>query len=61
MMHKDTVKGAAKSAKGSIKEAAGKAVGNQKLQAEGAADRVAGKVQQGVGKLKDAARDALKR
>jgi len=27
-MHKDTIKGAAKDAKGSIKEAAGKATGN---------------------------------
>jgi uncharacterized protein YjbJ (UPF0337 family) len=59
-MHKDTVKGAAKDAKGSIKEAVGKATGNDKLAAEGAADRVAGKVQKGVGNLKDAARSALK-
>jgi uncharacterized protein YjbJ (UPF0337 family) len=59
-MHKDTVKGAAKDATGSIKEAVGKATGNDKLAAEGAADRVAGKVQKGVGNLKDAARSALK-
>ena len=60
-MHKDEIKGAAKDAKGAIKEAAGKATGNERLQAEGAADRVAGKVQKGVGNLKDAAREALKR
>ncbi|MES2895713.1 MAG: CsbD family protein [Pseudomonadota bacterium] len=59
-MHKDTIKGAAKDAAGSIKQAAGKATGNERLEAEGAADRVAGKVQKGVGNLKDAARDALK-
>ncbi|MDB5465417.1 CsbD family protein [Phenylobacterium hankyongense] len=59
-MHKDQMKGAAKDAKGSVKEAAGKATGNERLEAEGAADRVAGKVQKGVGNLKDAARDALK-
>lgn len=59
-MHKDTVKGAAKDATGSIKQAAGKATGNERLEAEGAADRIAGKVQKGVGNLKDAARDALK-
>lgn len=59
-MHKDTVKGAAKDAKGSIKEAAGKATGNTRLEAEGAGERVAGKVQKGVGNLKDAAREALK-
>ncbi len=59
-MHKDTVKGAAKDAAGSIKQAAGKATGNERLEAEGTADRVSGKVQKGVGNLKDAARDALK-
>lgn len=60
-MHKDEAKGAAKDMKGSIKEAAGKATGNERLEAEGAADRVSGKVQKGVGALKDAARDALKK
>ena len=59
-MHKDTAKGAARDTKGAIKEAVGKATGNDKLAAEGAADRVAGKVQKGVGNLKDAARSALK-
>jgi uncharacterized protein YjbJ (UPF0337 family) len=60
IMHKDEAKGAAKDIKGSLKQAAGKATGNERLQAEGAGDRVAGKVQKGVGALKDAARDALK-
>ncbi|MDB5453924.1 MAG: hypothetical protein JWO33_2502 [Caulobacteraceae bacterium] len=59
-MHKDEIKGAAKDAAGSVKEAAGKATGNDRLAAEGASDRVEGKVQKGVGALKDAARDALK-
>jgi len=59
-MHKDEIKGAAKDAKGAVKEAAGKATGNERLEAEGAADRAAGKVQKGVGALKDAARDVLK-
>jgi len=59
-MHKDQVEGAAKDAKGSIKEAAGKATGDERLEAEGVADRTAGKVQKGVGNLKDAARNALK-
>jgi uncharacterized protein YjbJ (UPF0337 family) len=59
-MHKDEMKGAAKDAKGSLKEAAGKATGDERLEAEGGADRVEGKVQEGVGALKDAARDALK-
>jgi uncharacterized protein YjbJ (UPF0337 family) len=60
-MHKDEIKGAAKDAKGSIKEAAGKATGNERLEAEGVADRVEGKVQKGVGNLKEAAREVLKK
>jgi len=60
-MHKDQIKGAAKDVAGSIKEAAGKATGDERLQAEGTADKIAGKIQKGVGDLKDAARDALKK
>jgi uncharacterized protein YjbJ (UPF0337 family) len=59
-MHKDEIKGAAKDAKGSMKEGLGKAMGDDKMAAEGAAERLEGKVQKGVGSLKDAARDALK-
>jgi len=59
-MHKDEAKGAAKDMKGSMKEAAGKATGNERLEAEGAAERLKGKVQKGAGALKDAARDALR-
>ncbi len=59
-MHKDTVKGAAKDAAGSVKEAAGKLTGNERLEAEGVAERATGKLQKGVGELKDAARTALK-
>jgi len=59
-MHKDEMKGAAKDMKGSMKEAAGKATGDRDMEAEGAAEKTMGKVQKGVGNLKDAARDALK-
>ena len=59
-MHKDTIKGAAKDIKGSVKEGVGKATGNDRMAAEGAAERAAGKMQKGVGEVKDAARDALK-
>lgn len=59
-MHKDQMKGAAKDAKGSMKEAAGKMTGDDRMRAEGAADKTAGKIQKGVGNLKDAARNALK-
>ena len=60
-MHKDEIKGAAKEVAGSVKQAAGKATGNDRLAAEGAAERVEGKVEKGVGNLKDAARTALKK
>jgi uncharacterized protein YjbJ (UPF0337 family) len=59
-MHKDQIKGAAKDAAGSVKEGVGKAVGNDRMAAEGAAERVEGKLQKGVGGLKDATRRALK-
>lgn len=59
-MDKDQIKGAAKDMKGSMKEAAGKATGDREMEARGAAEKTAGKVQKGVGNLKDAARNALK-
>ena len=59
-MDKDRVEGSAHQAKGAVKEAAGKMVGDKKTQAEGAAERNAGKVQNAVGGAKDAVRDAAK-
>jgi uncharacterized protein YjbJ (UPF0337 family) len=59
-MDKNTIKGATNDALGSVKQAAGKATGNEHLQAEGLADKVLGKTQKAVGKTKDAARKALK-
>jgi len=52
-MDKDRVKGAANQAKGKVKEVAGKATGDAKLQTEGVADQVKGKVQSAVGSTKD--------
>ncbi|MBX9752999.1 MAG: CsbD family protein [Roseococcus sp.] len=57
-MDKDRIAGAAKQAKGAIKDAAGKLTGDAKLQAEGKADKVAGKVQNAAGGAKDAVRKA---
>jgi uncharacterized protein YjbJ (UPF0337 family) len=53
-MNKDRIVGAAKEIKGSVKETIGKAVGDAKLQSNGKADKVDGKVQNAVGGLKDA-------
>jgi uncharacterized protein YjbJ (UPF0337 family) len=58
-MDKDRVKGAAQQVKGSLKEAAGKVVGDAKLQSEGKADKVEGKIRNTVGGAKDALRDAV--
>ena len=57
-MDKDRIAGAAHQAKGAVKEGVGKMVGDTKTQAEGAAEKVAGKAQSAVGGAKDAARDA---
>jgi uncharacterized protein YjbJ (UPF0337 family) len=57
-MDNDRIKGAANQAKGAVKDAAGKLIGDPKLQAEGKADKVKGKIQSAVGGAKDAVRDA---
>lgn len=59
-MHKDEVEGNAKQARGAVKDAVGKVTGDDKLRADGAADKAEGKVQEGVGKVKEGLRDALK-
>jgi uncharacterized protein YjbJ (UPF0337 family) len=55
-MDKDRIKGSAEQAKGAVKVAAGRAIGDKKLETEGQADKAAGKVQNAVGGLKDALR-----
>jgi uncharacterized protein YjbJ (UPF0337 family) len=52
-MNKDRIAGAVKEIKGSIEETAGKATGDAKLEADGRADKVEGKVQNAIGGLKD--------
>ena len=59
-MDKDKIDGAAKQAKGSVKEAIGKLTGNTKVQAEGTAEKAAGKVQSTSGKVKYKARGVFK-
>ena len=55
-MDKDRMAGIGKQAKGSMKEAAGKMIGDAKLKSEGRAEKMAGKIQNAVGGLKDSAR-----
>ena len=59
-MDKDRIAGAANQAKGAVKDAAGKVTGDTKLQAEGKADKAAGKVRSTVGGAKDTVRNATK-
>ena len=63
-MDKEHIKGMAQKAEGSIKDAAGRLTGNERLQAEGKADKAAGAARESVGDVKDAGRnvaDAIKR
>ena len=60
-MNKDQVKGRVETAKGDIKEAAGKLVGNRKLQAEGLAEQAAGKAQSTAGDVKAKVGNAVKK
>lgn len=52
-MDKDRVIGSAKQIKGTVKQVVGKAVGDTKLQAEGNADKIDGRVQNAIGGVKD--------
>jgi len=60
-MNKDQVKGRVEQAKGSVKEATGKVVGNDRLQAEGKIDKVTGKTQATYGDVKEDIKDAVKK
>jgi uncharacterized protein YjbJ (UPF0337 family) len=55
-MDKDRVEGSWEQAKGKVKEVAGKATGDAKLEGEGKAQKTAGKIQNAVGGVKDALR-----
>lgn len=55
-MDRDRIEGSANKMKGDLKEAAGRATGDQKLQQEGAMDKVKGKIQNAIGGIKDALR-----
>lgn len=50
----DKVKNTAQSAKGSVKEATGRATNNRDLEAEGMVDKAAGDLKQAGEKVKDA-------
>jgi uncharacterized protein YjbJ (UPF0337 family) len=59
-MNKDRIEGSFEQAKGKAKEVTGKMTGDAKLETEGKADQVAGKVQNAVGGIKDKIKEAAK-
>jgi len=59
-MNKEHVKGAADKAKGAVKEAVGKAVGNDRLRAEGEIDKAKGELHNVAGDVKDAVKKATR-
>jgi uncharacterized protein YjbJ (UPF0337 family) len=52
-MDRDRIIGTGKQMVGSVKEAVGKLVGDAKMQADGKAEKVEGKLQNAVGSAKD--------
>ena len=58
-MNKDRIQGSAEQAKGKVKEIAGKVTGDTKLESEGKAEKAAGKIQNTIGGMKDAVKEAL--
>jgi uncharacterized protein YjbJ (UPF0337 family) len=52
-MDKDRVVGSAKQIKGAVKQVVGRAIGDAKLESDGRADKVEGKIQNAIGGLKD--------
>lgn len=54
MVDRNRIIGSAKKAKGTVKQVIGRVIGDSKLEAEGTADTVEGKVQNAIGGLKDA-------
>lgn len=52
-MNDDQVKGKVDQLKGGIKQGVGGALGDKRTEREGTADRVGGKVQEGIGNLKE--------
>jgi uncharacterized protein YjbJ (UPF0337 family) len=58
--NKDEVEGKFDQAKGAVKENVGRAVDNEEMESEGAADRAGGRIQEGYGEAKRKVGDAVK-
>ena len=58
-MNRDEIKGKAEKAKGFVKEKTGELIGNRDLEAEGSAERLAGKARETLGKTEEKVEDAV--
>ena len=58
-MDRQRIEGGLKTATGTIKEQAGKAIGDRHLETEGKAEKTEGRLRSGVGKAMDAVRDVV--
>ena len=60
-MDRQRIEGGLKKATGSIKEQAGKAIGDHHLEGEGKAEKTEGHIRSGVGKAMDAIREVVEK
>lgn len=60
-MDKEHIKGGVDKAKGAVKDAVGKAIGDKGMQVDGKVDKAKGEGRQALGDAKDAARDMGKK
>ena len=60
-MNQKTRDGDLKQVKGSVKEALGKVVGNENLEAEGATEQAVGKAQKDIGKTQETVQEAARK
>lgn len=58
-MNKNHAKAGWNEAKGRVKEEVGHATGNDRMAGEGVADRIKGKIQRGLGDVKDAVKKTV--
>ena len=58
-MDRQRIEGGLEKATGKIKETAGKAIGDRRLETEGKAEEAEGRIRSGVGKAMDAVREVV--
>ena len=61
MWNKEEIKGKGKQIKGAVKDKVGEMINDPEMEAEGEAERVAGKVQENVGKVRRKTGEAVEK